>query len=281
MVRAHCRALVADHVQILRTDNHPDRPARHAACVARGSLSAESRLGVACALAPSAKRHASLQARVTPAPSESSMIDIEVMATARFREYQQLEMHLANLSEIGVGEAVTPPFERARMMPTPRANVMVSPPMSASNNPHRYRVLWLGLLITVLGVLSNGLYFLALPGQEVFPWINVSMPAAGLVVLLVGVRRAFVNPQTYGGKLLAPALAILSSVVFAVSAWGLHHARDLPAASGAPRVGEKAPDFILASANGQATSLSQLLLEPMSSSAPPKAVLLVFYRGYW
>jgi hypothetical protein len=153
--------------------------------------------------------------------------------------------------------------------------------MAASKNPRRYRVLWLGLLITVLGALSNWLYFLALPGQEVFPWINVLVPAAGLVVLLVGTRRAFVNPQTYGGKLLAPALVILSAVVFAVSAWGLHHARDLPAASGAPRVGEKAPDFTLANANGQATSLSRLLTESMSNSAPPKALLLVFYRGYW
>jgi hypothetical protein len=153
--------------------------------------------------------------------------------------------------------------------------------MSASNNLRRYRVLWLGLLITVLGVLSNWLYFLALPGQEVFPWINVLVPAAGLLVLLIGVRRAFVSPQTSGGKILAPIFAILSAVVFGASAWGLHHARDLPAASDAPRVGEKAPDFTLANANGQATSLSQLLTESMSNSAPPKAVLLVFYRGDW
>jgi hypothetical protein len=166
-------------------------------------------------------------------------------------------------------------------MPTPRANVMVSPPVSVSKNPRRYRVLWLGLLLTVLGVLSNGLYFLALPGQVVFPWINVLVPAGGLVVLLVGVRRAFVSPQTSGGKILAPIFAIISTVVFAASVWGLHHARDLPVASGAPRVGEKAPDFTLASANGQVTTLSQLLTEPISNFAAPKAVLLVFYRGYW
>lgn len=153
--------------------------------------------------------------------------------------------------------------------------------MSGSNNPRHYRVLWLGLLITVLGALSNWLYFLALPGQEVFPWINLLVPAAGLVVVLVGLRRASVSPQTNGGKILAPVFAIVSAVVFGASAWGLHHARDLPAASGAPRVGEKAPDFTLASTNGRATSLSQLLLEPINNSAPPKAVLLVFYRGYW
>src|SRR6266478_9082316 len=115
-------------------------------------------------------------------------------------------------------EFVGDPAARAkRMMPTPRASVIVSPPMLALNNPRRYRVLWLGLLITVLGVLSNWLYFLALPGQEVFPWINVLVPAAGLVVLLVGVRRAFVSPQTSGGKILAPVFAILAAVVFAMS----------------------------------------------------------------
>ena len=166
-------------------------------------------------------------------------------------------------------------------MPMRRASVMVASPMSTSNNPRRYQVLWLGLLITVLGVLSNWLYFLALPGQEIFPWINVLVPATGLVVVLVGLRRAFVSPQTSGGKILAPVFAIVSAVVFGASVWGLHHARDLPAASGAPRIGEKAPDFTLVSANGRATSLPQLLSEPMSNSAPPKALLLVFYRGYW
>ena len=153
--------------------------------------------------------------------------------------------------------------------------------MSVSKNPNRYRLLWLGLLITVVGVLSNWLYFLGLPGQELFPWINVLIPASGLIVLLVGVWRAFVSPETSGGKILAPVFAILAAVVLGGSVLGLHHARDLPGASGAPRVGEKAPDFTLANTNGQATSLSQLLTESMSNSAPPKAVLLVFYRGYW
>src|SRR5260370_31808285 len=113
-------------------------------------------------------------------------------------------------------------------------HVIVPHPMAASKNPRRYRVLWLGLLITVVGVLSNWLYFLGLPGQEVFPWISVLTPAAGLVVLLVGVRRAFVSPQTSGGKILAPVFAILSAVVFGGSVWGLHHSGDLPAASGSP-----------------------------------------------
>jgi hypothetical protein len=152
--------------------------------------------------------------------------------------------------------------------------------MSPSRNPRRYRVLWLGLLVTVLGALSNGLYFLV-PGRAIVPWINVLLPAAGLVVLLAGWRNAFADPQHYGGKIVAPVFAIFAVLVFGGSAWLLHHARDLPASAGAPQIGEKAPDFNLANANGSTTSLSQLLSEPMDGSGPPKAVLLVFYRGYW
>src|SRR5260370_17553593 len=120
-------------------------------------------------------------------------------------------------------------------------HVIVPHPMAASKNPRRYRVLWLGLLITVVGVLSNWLYFLGLPGQKAFPWINVLVPAAGLVVLLVGVRRAFVSPQTSGGKILPPVFPILSAVVFGGAVWGLHHATGPPPASPAPPLGAHTP----------------------------------------
>jgi hypothetical protein len=70
-------------------------------------------------------------------------------------------------------------------------------------------------------------------------------------------------------------------------------------------VGQKVPDFTLADSNGNKVSLGQLLGKAdssisasatpasannstgqaipagMSPATPPKAVLLVFYRGYW
>jgi hypothetical protein len=70
-------------------------------------------------------------------------------------------------------------------------------------------------------------------------------------------------------------------------------ARKLPESAGAPQPGQKAPDFTLADTSGNKVSLEQLL---SSSAAPtatasagatvtggnaPKAVLLIFYRGYW
>lgn len=56
-------------------------------------------------------------------------------------------------------------------------------------------------------------------------------------------------------------------------------AQQLPASEGAPRVGEKAPDFRLPDANGSPVSLHDLLTGQEGAEA--NWVLLVFYRGYW
>ncbi len=109
------------------------------------------------------------------------------------------------------------------------------------NNAARVRrsALWWGIVITVLGALSNGLYFLYLPGQGAFPWINLVVPIAGLVIVITGVWRE------------------------------------------SPRVGQKAPTFTLVDSDGETVSLAQLLSGTGQRSDPPKAVLLIFYRGYW
>jgi hypothetical protein len=53
--------------------------------------------------------------------------------------------------------------------------------------------------------------------------------------------------------------------------------RQVPASSGAPRVGQKAPDFILQDQNGNPVGLGDLLSGPEGH----KAVALIFYRGFW
>ena len=54
-------------------------------------------------------------------------------------------------------------------------------------------------------------------------------------------------------------------------------------AAGAPRVGDKAPEFMLADTSGKMVALSTLLSEPIPGKVggKPRGVLLVFYRGYW
>jgi hypothetical protein len=52
---------------------------------------------------------------------------------------------------------------------------------------------------------------------------------------------------------------------------------------GAPKVGDKAPDFALPDTQNRTVRLSELLAGPAPGMAERKGtwVLLVFYRGYW
>lgn len=138
---------------------------------------------------------------------------------------------------------------------------------------------WLGFLVTVLGFASNFLYWLPIP-PRIIPWINLALPLIGLVWVIVGLRRFWPGAKLRR-KALGVVVGLLSAAVMVLSVWGHVHSREVPASAGAPQVGQRVPDFTLQDSTGQAVSLSQLLTSPMANSAPPKAVLLVFYRGYW
>ena len=153
-------------------------------------------------------------------------------------------------------------------------------PDTTQNQRPGNSLLWIGLIITVLGLLSNFLYFVSMP-QAIIPWLNLFLPLIGLIVLIIGIKRAFKQPQIYGGKIWGSVVTLLAIGLFGLSVYGFAHARDVPASKGAPRVGQKAPDFTLTDSKGQTVSLSQLLSSPLDNSSRPKAVLLVFYRGYW
>jgi peroxiredoxin len=50
--------------------------------------------------------------------------------------------------------------------------------------------------------------------------------------------------------------------------------RQVPPSTGAPRVGQKAPEFTLSDQDGKDVSLSDLV-------SKSRAVSLIFYRGFW
>ena len=139
---------------------------------------------------------------------------------------------------------------------------------------------WMGLLLTVLGALSNGLPFIGFPAAPV-PWISVLLSLIGFLVVLLGLWRAFGQSSVYKGKLSASIAAALSVLFLAGAIFFFWSARHIPAESAvAPQVGQRVPDFTLPDSTGHSVSLTQLL-SGSAGKEPPKADLLIFYRGYW
>jgi hypothetical protein len=151
----------------------------------------------------------------------------------------------------------------------------------------RNRVLFAGVAFLFLTILSNvvpSLYTLKIPGLEtVLPWVSLLLPVIALVCFAIGLKRAFSQPEIYRGRVSGSILGVVSLLLIAASTWFFIHLRDLPASSGAPRIGQKAPDFTLSDTSGNQVSLSELLKTPIdaASGKAPKGVLLIFYRGYW
>jgi len=140
--------------------------------------------------------------------------------------------------------------------------------------------LWLGFVLSVVGVFSYLAVFVWYPVTRDFPWANLLIFALAAVLLFDGMRRAFASDRRRS-KIVAGIVTTLGVVVIALFRVGFFvGGRALPASKGAPQVGQKAPDFTLNDTGGKAVSLNELLSTPINGT-PPKGVLLVFYRGYW
>jgi hypothetical protein len=113
--------------------------------------------------------------------------------------------------------------------------------------------------------------------------VNFLLFVAGIALLILGLNRAFGRPEQYRGKIAGPILSLASLIAAGSFCFVIFYlSKQLPVSAGAPRIGEKAPDFALPDSNNNMVSLSSLLTTPLAgSNAPPKGVLLVFYRGYW
>ena len=60
-----------------------------------------------------------------------------------------------------------------------------------------------------------------------------------------------------------------------------HLVPQLPPSTGAPRVGQKAPDFTLRDQDGHPVTLSALLPPAAGDPGGTNGAVLIFYRGYW
>jgi len=147
----------------------------------------------------------------------------------------------------------------------------------------RNGLLWAGFLLSLAAFLSYFVFFVRFPATRDVPWVNLLLFAAALLVLGVGTRRAFRQPALYRGKIAGPILLLLSAAVLGLFLLYNFHFSRLPASPSAPRVGQKAPDFVLPDQNGEPVQLARLLESStgQKGTAGKSWVLLVFYRGYW
>jgi hypothetical protein len=155
--------------------------------------------------------------------------------------------------------------------------------MADTIESRRNWALWLGFLLALGAMLCNAVFFVNLPGKRAIPWLSVVLAVVALIFLARGLQRAFGQPRVYRGKILSSILTLVSLLLVGVTIFAFFHARAIPASAGAPKIGQKAPDFTLADTSGQPISLAQLFAPAAddSQAIPPKTVLLVFYRGYW
>lgn len=143
--------------------------------------------------------------------------------------------------------------------------------------------LWVGFVLTLATFFSYFAVFIWFPVTRDFPWANLVLFLIAGVLLFMGVRRGFApdRPHPTRSKIVTSIVGLLGVFVIAVFVFAIFiAARWLPASTGAPHVGQRAPEFTLADTTGRQVSLNELLTAPVNGSAP-KGVLLVFYRGYW
>lgn len=144
--------------------------------------------------------------------------------------------------------------------------------------------LWSGFLVSVVAFVSYPFVFERWPLTRDFPWANLLLFGLAALLVPIGLRRAFSASRLRWLRITSGVFAaVLSVVIFANFALTVFvRARQLPASTHAPRVGERALDFTLPDESGAPVSLAALLSPATTPSAQPsKGVLLVFsmYAG--
>src|SRR5687767_15756597 len=97
--------------------------------------------------------------------------------------------------------------------------------------------IWAGFLLTLFAFLSYSLLFIEWPITRDFPWVNLVLFAIAMVLLFLGLRRAFKPDKRIVSKIfssLAAALGVLllAGFLFLYFVEG----RRLPASAAAPQV---------------------------------------------
>jgi len=135
--------------------------------------------------------------------------------------------------------------------------------------------LWAGFGTTLVGAFSYISLFIWFPITRDVPWVSYLLFIAAGCLLGIGLQRAFGQPERYRGKASGVILGVLSLAMIGMFCYFTFIlSKDMPASTDAPHAGQHAPRFTLPDGAGRAVALDELL-------KTHKAVLLIFYRGYW
>jgi len=129
----------------------------------------------------------------------------------------------------------------------------------------RNHLIWIGLMISILGLVSYFTTFARYPVLRDIPWVNIPLVLIGVVVSILGVRRRFSFLSVTGALVSAGCAGLLLAYVFVLS-------NQLPGTDGVVAVGAEAPAFSLMDDEGTTVNLADFKGRP---------VVLAFYRGFW
>jgi hypothetical protein len=133
---------------------------------------------------------------------------------------------------------------------------------------------WCGFATALVAVFSYIPIFTRFAITRDVPWVNLLLFVLAGSLLAVGLRRAFTQPDRFRGKISGSIVTVVTAALFALFCFGaFYEARRLPTGA-ALRAGDRAPDFSLKAADSKLVSLAELRRNN-------RAVLLIFYRGYW
>ncbi len=131
---------------------------------------------------------------------------------------------------------------------------------------------WLGPVLTFAAFISYFLIFVNVPALRDFPWVNLPLVIAGVVLTILGLR------QSWGGASLWSRLfqgtGLVASLFFAALflAYIFVISNQVPEPTEKTLALNQAPAFSLQDANGATVQLDDFR---------GKRVILVFYRGHW
>jgi len=139
--------------------------------------------------------------------------------------------------------------------------------------------IWAGFLIVLAAPFAYPTLLIRLIDTHAAPWAVFVLFGLGLGVTLFGLRRAIKEPLVYRGRIAGSILLTLGAACVALFSTGLFYfARQVPPSNGAPRVGQKAPEFALPDKDGHLVTLASLF---DTGADKVNGAVLIFYRGYW